>query len=406
LPSLRSITFSNTIAWSAGLFKGLVSFEYGAVEQYPISAFNVLDVLQYSPSIEFLRLVGSCRFPFAPDARAVAFPSLVNCTLIGDGTTALIQFITLPATAVVSLSKSGFDDESFLPKFNDYSVAPGLRALGEVYAVSLFVGDCAVGIRARNRRGGVLDAKVKELCDQSGSPSAFTRFIRRSLESWRTCPGFDTTKELTLSMERGRIWEAIQANYLAMNIIGFIFNLPSVSVEEIKLLGVPPRELSLILEFLCSLPQLSDLCPNLKRLHIETTPLRSPWSLLAGFGGRLADRKKAWAPFQSVVVKVRCEMLIPATDHCALLAAWGGFVTEGVRLEYERAEVRRLPRCPRSSSEDDDEGGGDEGGGDEGDEDEGATIVDLGHRCVGWDGWPGNWPMTIEEASERQTESM
>ena len=394
-PSLRSITFSNTIVWPPGVFKGLVSFEYGASEQYFISGYHALDVLQHSPSIESLRLVGFCQLPDTPNPHPIDFPSLVKCTLIGDGTTALIRHLALPATAAVSISKSGIDERGIFPRFDDYSVVPALCALGEVYSISVFVGDCAVGTRAKNKHGGVLDAKVEELYDRSGNPSNFIRFVRSSFDSWRICPGFDTAKEFTLCVERGRIWGTIEANCFAMSIVEFFFNLPSVSVEEAKLLGVPPRELTILLQALCSHPQFKDLCPNLKRLHIETTPLRSPWSLLAGFGRRLADRREDSVPFQSVVVKVRCEMLIPATDHCALLATWDDFVAEGVRLEYERAEVRMLQRCPRRGREDEDEG----------DEDEGATIVDPGYRCVGWDGWPGNWPKAIGEARAWRTES-
>ena len=98
-------------------------------------------------------------------------------------------------------------------------------------------------------------------------------------------------------------------------------------------------------------------------------------------------------------------MLIPAADHCALLAAWDGVVGEGVRLEYERAEVRRLARCHIRRREDKDEDGGDGGGGDEGDEDEGATTVDPGHLCVGWDGWPRSWPQTMGEVRLQRSES-
>ena len=98
--------------------------------------------------------MGFCQLPNIPNARTISFPSLVKCTLVGAGTTALVLFLTLPATALVSLSKSDIDDETVTPGFNDFSVAPALRALGKVYAISLFVGDRAVGIRAQNEHGG------------------------------------------------------------------------------------------------------------------------------------------------------------------------------------------------------------------------------------------------------------
>lgn len=400
LPSLRTVTLSNTIAWPAGLFKDLVSFDCGASEQHPISAYHALDVLQYSPSIEFLRLVGACKFPEEPNPRAIAFPSLVKCILIGDGTSSLIQFLTLPATAHVSLSKSGVDDEtSIFPKFNDCSVVPALCALGLVAAFSLSISDYAVGIRARNSCGGVLDAKVEGLHDLSGDPSTFTRFIRSSIESWRTWPGFFTTEEFTLSIERDRIWGTKEADYFVFDPVTFLFTLPLV--EEINLLGVQPRELSLILKFLCSVRPLAGPCsfrpgngPNLKRLHIESVPLHSPRPLLEELGIRLAERRVAGMPFQSVSVKVKCEKLIPATEHCTFLTIWKSLVTvgEGVKLEYERTEVKRLPKCDRRDSGDKVED----------DEDEGPVIDDPGDRCVGWDGWPGKWPRTMEEMRARR----
>ena len=237
-----------------------------------------------------------------------------------------------------------------------------------------------------------MDAKVDGLYDRSGDPLTFTRFVRTSFESWRACPGFAATKVFTLRVERGRTWEPKEANYFALSAIAFFFNLPSV--EEVNLLGVPPRELSFILKFLCSLPQLKERCQKLKRLHIESTPLRSPRSLLTELGRRLADRKEAGLPFESVTVKVKCETLIPAKDHCAFLTSWEGFVGEGVRLEYERTKVKELPRCGSRSCGDEDKV----------DEDEGTSIVDPDGCCVGWDGWPENWPRTTGKTSVRRTE--
>ena len=93
LPSLLNVTFSNTIACPAGLFKDLVSFECGASEQNPVSAYHALGVLQCSPSIEFLRLVGVSRSPDSIVSPVVDLPSLAKCTLSGSGTNSLIRFI-------------------------------------------------------------------------------------------------------------------------------------------------------------------------------------------------------------------------------------------------------------------------------------------------------------------------
>jgi hypothetical protein len=170
----------------------------------------------------------------------------------------------------------------------------------------------------------------------------------------------------------------------------FIFNLPGI--EEMKLRGVPPLELSLIIPSLCSAPR---LCPNLKWLHIESTPLRSPRSLLLELDKLLADRKEVGAPLQSITVTVKCEMLIPATDHCAFLTSWEGLVGGSVRLEYEQTKVKKLRRCRRRNYEDDGESDCEEE--DEEDEDEEADAGDPGDCCVGWDGWPEKWPKTMGE---------
>ena len=62
--------------------------------------------------------------------------------------------------------------------------------------------------------------------------------------------------------------------------------------------------------------------------------------------------------FQSVTVKVKCERIVPAEVDCAFLAAGEGLVGEGMRLEYERIKVEKLPWRPRRT---DPEGDNDQG---------------------------------------------
>ena len=401
LPSLRDLTLTNTVAWPAGLFKGLTSFECGVLNHYPISPAHVLGVLRESPSIEFIRLVGYCTVPPGFNPPPVALRSLGKCTLIGQGTTSLIRFITVPASALVFLSKPYNDDGTTLPRFDDLSAAPGLHVLDEVSSVSFSINDFAVQLQAKNDHGGVLDAEVDELYDLSRDPM-FVHFLRSAFECGRTCPGFKTAKELTLDVERGRVWEPQEAICFALDVMGLMLNLPEV--DEVKLRGVPPLELSSIFEYLCGASKSKLSCPNLKRLHIESIPLRSPRSLLVELDKLIAGRKGAGAPFHSVAVKVKCEMLIPDTDHCAFLSSWEGLVEGGVVLEYEQTEVKNLPRYRRHIYEDEDEfweGDEDELDYDEEDEDdesgeEGAGTDDLGD-CVGWDDWPGRWPKTMGE---------
>lgn len=123
----------------------------------------------------------------------------------------------------------------------------------------------------------------------------------------------------------------------------------------------------------------------------EPSPLHLPRPLLVKLGKLLAIRKEARSPFRSVTVKVKCEMLIPAAEHRTLLTCWKSLVTGSVSLEYERARLKELyPRiCPEKNRV---QGEGVEAGG------------GPGGRCVGWDGWPGEWPKTMEEMKGRRGE--
>ena len=103
------------------------------------------------------------------------------------------------------------------------------------------------------------------------------------------------------------------------------------------------------------------------------------------------------------MVKVKCEMLIPATDHRAFLTSWEELVEGGVRLEYERTEVEKLRRYRRRDFDDEDEcddygeewDSKDED--EEEDEDEDEEVDAGGPGCVGWDGWPEKWPNVVGE---------
>ena len=414
LPSLRDLSLTNTVTWPTGLFRGLVSFECGTLDHYPISPVHVLDVLRESPSLEYIRLVGYCETSEGFHPPTVALLSLEKCTLIGRGTTSLIRFLTIPAPALVFLSRPYIDDGMVFPKFDDISAAPGLRILDGVSAVSFFITDYAVRLQVKNDRGGVLEVEVDELYDLSRDPIIFGYFIRSSFQCGRTCPGFKTTKEFTLGIERGRIWEPEEETCLGLDVMVFIFEFPSI--EEVKLHGVPPLELSSILEFLHNAAKSEPSCPNLKRLYIESIPLHSPRSLLAELSKLLVERKEAGVPLHSVTVKVKCERLIPTADHRAFLTDWEGIVEGGVRLEYEKTKVKKLPRCRRRNYEDEDECGsegdewdsgdededwdGDEDGEDE-DEGEDGRVAPADPDDVGWGGWPEEWPATVEEMKGR-----
>ena len=395
LPSLRHLILTKKICWPAGLFKGLVSFDCGALEMDPLSPVHLMNVLRESPLIEYIRLVGISGRPKGVVLPTVALPSLRKCILTGHGTTHLIRFMTVPPSAHVSLDKSHISFGITFPKFDNLSGTPGLRVLDKVSAVSVSIDDCAVQIQAKNDRGGVFVAKEHHLDDFSRDPARFVPFIRSSFDYGSTCLGFRSAKEFTLDIERGKIWQPEQATDFAFDILGFLSNLHSV--EGVKLRGVPPRELAFVLQFLCSLPGLGVPCPNLKRLHVESTPFRSPWSLLESLDRFISNRKEMGAPLRSIVIKVKCEKLIPAADHLAFLTSWKGLVGGGARLEYERIEVKKIPRCPRYNYPEEDYDDSDDENQEMGYEDEDEVVGSRGSRgcCSGWGGWPEKWPETF-----------
>ena len=153
-PSLRNLSLPNADTWPIGLFKRLTSFECGDLGYRPIPPVRVLDILRESPSIEFIRLVGSCTIPPGFEPPAIPLPLLKECTLNGSGTTTLIRFMTIPATAHVSLTKLYIDDEAEFPRFEDFSAAPGLHVLDEVSTVSVYADNYKIRFQAKIPTGG------------------------------------------------------------------------------------------------------------------------------------------------------------------------------------------------------------------------------------------------------------
>ena len=198
-----------------------------------------------------------------------------------------------------------------------------------------------------------MGAEVDGLYDLSRDSVMFGYFVWTSFGCGRTCPGFKSTKVFTLDVERGRVWEPESVTFFGLDIIAFVSNFPSI--EEVKLPGVPSPELSSILDFLRTAARFKLPCPKLRRLDIESIPLRSPRPLLFELDKLLAERKEAGASFRSVMVKVKCDVLIPPPEHYALLTSWWGFVEED----------------------------------------------DLGDDHVGWVGWSESWLATVGEMGEQ-----
>jgi len=151
LPSLRDLVLTGTVAWPIGLFGGLTSFECGVLDHYPISPVHVVGVLRESPKLEVLRLVGSCKLPQEFNPPAVDLSSLRQCTLIGRGTTTLIRFITVPASAGVLLGRPDPYNWPDLPSFDDLSLASELHVVDDVSAVSISIRDHMVHLQVKKR---------------------------------------------------------------------------------------------------------------------------------------------------------------------------------------------------------------------------------------------------------------
>ena len=134
--------------------------------------------------------------------------------------------------------------------------------------------------------------------------------------------------------------------------------------------GVRPSEPSLILECLCDPPRVGILCSNLKPFYIEPIPLHSPRPVLVELYKSPA-RRRGRAPVQSLTVRVRCGMLIPATG--TFLTAWEGPVEGGARVKYEQ-----------------------EG-------EWGADSPDDGY--VGWHSRPEEWPKMVDRTGRQRSDS-
>ena len=383
-PSLRDLSLPNTDTWPIGLFKRLTSFECGDHGYHPIPPDRVLDILRESPSIESIRLMGSCTIPPEFQQPAIPLLSLKECALVGPGTTTLIRFMTIPATAHVSLRRlRNAEDGAMFARFDDFSLAPGLHVLDEVAAVSFSANGLRFQFQAKNINGGVLEDTVDELGWLQGNSTVFDVLLTDALHRTRTRPGFRMTKVLKVALGCGRAWGLGTSRY-NLDIMDCIRCLPQV--EELDLLEFPWRTLCSALLSLGDDPNTQGSPQNVKRLHIDSPLLPSPRPLLLRLDKLLTNREGRGVPFHSIKVVIKCEMLIPAADHCAFLASWERLVEGDVRLEYKKWPCK--PRRRNIRDEDEDRWDSDE---------KDRNDKDDEGRCVGWDGWPEEWPETVEE---------
>ena len=395
LPSLREVGLTTTVTWAPGLFRGLRSFEFGAGPRIPFSPTHFLDVLRESPMIESVRLIGDCpRLNKKPPV--VALLSLKDCALIGDGATYLIWYLDIPASANVFLSgPPPLGSEMELHQFQDLYRAPNLHILDRVSVVSFSIGFDTFKFWAQNESGGSLDLQVYSCGDPMTGLLPLYHFLARAFSDG--VRGFKTAKEFVLHIERGVGRDDQKAVSNSVILTGFTSGAPGL--ERIKLYGVPATALSLHLGHLCENRDAAVPFPDLQRLHVETTPIHSPKSLLEDLDRLLKRRQDLGVPLQSVYVKVNCERLIPMTEHSAFLTAWEGLVGEDVEVEYSRDKVE-LPswgQLMNSLDEDsEEEGGEDEEGGEE--DEEVGVAEDAGDGDLEWESWiSGRWPKAVSE---------
>ena len=393
LPSLREVSLEAMVTWTPGLFRGLHSFELGAGPRNPFSSTRFLDVLRESPMVEHIRLVGNCPQPHQ-DPPVVALPSLKNCTLIGNGAIYLIWYLDIPASANVFLSgppPPGGKTELY--PFWDLCWAPDLHVLDWVSVTSFSIDFDTVKLRAENDSGGTLDLRMYYRDNVMTGLLALSNLIRDTFSDG--VRGFKTTKEFVLHIERGASRDDSEAMFNSATLSRFASGAPGL--ERITLRGVPARPLSLHFGHLCENSLAAIPFPDLQRLHIESTPLRTPKLLLEDLDRLLKMRQDLGVPLRFVYVKVNCERLIPMTEHSAFLTAWEGLVGEDVEAEYSRDKVEKLPR--RGQRLVSLLGDGDEEERSEDEEEWKADIVEAGGEGdLEWESWiSGRWPKAVSE---------
>ena len=391
LPSLRELSLATAVTWSAGLFKDLHSFEFDTNPEDPIPPGHVLEVLRESPLLENLHLVGHCALP-DDEPPTVALPSLRNCTLIGNGAISLIWYMRIPASSNMFLSTPPHPGVTTgIYPFRDLCLAPHLHVLDGVTTASFFIEFDTIKLRTRNDSGGVLDVRVYYHENvMAGLISFVTLFNNPFFES--PCR-IQTAKEFALHIERGASRDDTESVNCAVIFLKFVSDIPSI--EHVELRGVPTKALSLFLRLLHKNPTLTVPSPNLRRLRIESTPLRSPKPLLEDVDELLRGRKDLGLPMQSVDLEVRCEELITIAEHSAFLVAWSHLVGEDVGVAYSRDKVEKLPRrglrVPSFGGENEDE-----------DDEEPGDIEPVDGSDLDWESWTsGQWPKAASEMKGR-----
>ena len=398
LASLPELSLTTTVIWPFGLFRGIRSFELGAGPRAHFSPTHFLDVLRESPLVEDVRLVGTCLLSMEGPP-TVALQSLKNCTLIRNGAINLVWYLDIPPTASVFLStppRTDGDGTELYP-FRDLCFAPDLQVLDQVSVASISIGFDAVRLRAQNDSGGTLTLQVYYHENTMTGLIALSNLIQAAF-SGRVCV-FTTTKTFEYHIERGASRDDAEAVFNVSILSRFTDGTPGL--QQMKLDGVPAKVLSLHLKCLHNAPPTVVPFPDLQRLYIESTPLRSPKSLLEDLSVLLKKRKDLGAPLQFVNVKVHCERLITMTEHSAFLAAWEGLVGGDVEVEYSRDTVQKLPRRGKricyfnSEDESEDEEAGEAA----------ETAETDGESDVEWESWiSGEWPKAVSEMRE-QTEA-
>lgn len=336
LPSLRELSFGVAVTWPVGLFKDLRSLELGVDPEDLLYISPLLDALRESPLLENLQVAGSFSLPQRKPP-TIHFPFLRNCTLIGEGPPSIIWCMDIPTTTNVSLSTAIVSDiraRIYPPK--DLCSIPHIHVLDGVSTISFSIELNTIQFGVQNISGGVLHAQV---CYHDDVVTALIPIVGLLQNSPWSRSDHRTTKEFSLYIDRGAARDDPEWFDCPVIFTELISGTPSL--QKITLRGISDRALSFFFRYPLYDGNTTMSYPNLRQLHVESTPLQFPRAFLKNLDIILRARRRSGVPLRVVHVKVVCEAPTPVGEHLANLAAWEGLVGEDIKVEYFRGEVEK-----------------------------------------------------------------
>lgn len=336
LPSLRELSFGVAVTWPVGLFKGLRSLELGVDPEDLLHLPPLLDALRGSPLLENLHVAGSFLLPRRKPP-AIHLPFLRNCTLIGEEPPSIIWCMDIPPTTNVSLNTPMVSDITagiYPPK--DLCSVPHIHVLDGVSTISFSIELNTIQFGVQNISGGVLHAQV---CYHDDVVAALTPIVGLLQNSGGSRFEHRTAKEFSLYIDRGAAHDDPEWFDCPVIFTKLISGIPSL--EKITLRGISDRALSFFFRYPLYGGNTTMSYPNLRQLHVESTPLQFPRAFLKNLDIILRARRRSGVPLRIVHVEVVCETPTPVGEHLENLAAWEGLVAEDIKVDYFRGEVEK-----------------------------------------------------------------